>query len=155
MHRPPYIFFHFHSNNPLRASSSSEEKAISKRTVLLRVSQQGIGSSFSGAAEEGWTPNSSAPVENAKGSVWGGGGWMTSSLSSVLHICSERAWLESLMPVVLAGRPSEGSRRAELRVGEARRLSFDGSRQRPAAAQRAPLLDARLRPELRLAQLQQ
>lgn len=42
MHRPPYIFFHFHSNNPLRASSSSEEKAISKRTVLLRVSQQGL-----------------------------------------------------------------------------------------------------------------
>lgn len=84
-----------------------------------------------------------------------GGGWMTSSLSSVLHICSEWARLESLMPVVLAGRPSEGSRRAELRVGEARRLSFDGSRQRPAAAQRAPLLDARLRPELRLAQLQQ
>lgn len=72
MHQPPYIIFYFHSNNPpLRASSSSEEKAIRQRTVLLRVSRRSFGSAFSGAAEEGWTPTSPAPVENAKGSVWG------------------------------------------------------------------------------------
>lgn len=60
---------------------------------------------------------------------------MTSSLSSVLHVGSECARLESLMqPVVLAGRPSQGSRRVELGVGEAQSLSLDGSWQRPAAA---------------------
>lgn len=46
------------------------------------------------------------------------GSW--SPLSSVLHVGPESARLESLMqPVVLAGRPSQGSRGAELRVGEA------------------------------------
>lgn len=58
-----------------------------------------------------------------------------------------------MQPVVLAGRPSQGSRGVELRVGEAQRL--DGSWQRPAAAHGASVLDARLGLELSLAQLQQ
>lgn len=61
-----------------------------------------------------------------------------------------------MQPVVLAGRPSQGSRGAELRVGEAKRLSFDASWHRPAAAHRASVFRARLGGvELSLAQLQQ
>lgn len=86
------------------------------------------------------------------------GSWMTSwcCLTSVLHVSSESARLKSLMQtVLLAGRSPQGSRRVELRVGEAQRLSPVGSRQRPAAADWASVFNARLGLQLSLAQLQQ
>lgn len=76
--------------------------------------------------------------------------------ASVLHVGPERARNEPLMqPVLLAGGPPQGGRRAQLTVAGAQRVSLGGPRHRPAAAHRAPLLHGRLGLQLRLAQLQQ
>lgn len=119
------------------------KEAIRRRAVL---SQQEWGWSFCGAAGERCTLILLAGAERE---------WRLASVPSVLHAGSQRAGLQRLKwTVVLAGRPPLRSRGGQLGVGEARRLSLDGSRlRRPAAAQGASVL--RLRPELSLAQLQQ
>lgn len=60
-----------------------------------------------------------------------------------------------MRPAVLARGPPVRGRRDGPRVGEVERLGPAASRQRPAAAQRASVLGAGLRPQVRLAQVQQ
>lgn len=161
LHR--HLLFYFHSYRPLQTSSSSEKKKKKQsgwEQFSCKSASRGRASSSLGShhREPRWRDGrliSSLPRRRLAAVF---GNWMTclSSLSSVLHVGPEWARLESLVqPVVLAGRPSQGSRRVELRVGEAERPSLVGSRQRPAAAHGAPVLRARLGLQLGLAQIQQ